>query len=124
MAFLPQYHALSVLRLTDQINQLDKSAPDYDNKFSWFVAIKEEQAEKFKAETRIIWGDYFKPDVYGDNFTKQMRSILLREKDIEPAISEIMDGYTERVSTQIRDEDLFRGKKVPKRETREIEPSD
>jgi len=69
-SYLIQYHALSVLRMTDLINQLDKNAPDYDHKYSRFTATKEEQAEKCKHETRIIFGDYFKPDIHGEHFKK------------------------------------------------------
>lgn len=69
-SYVLQYHALSALRLTDLINQLDKNAPDYNHKLSRMTATKEEQAEKCKHETRVIFGDYFKPDVHGDNFNK------------------------------------------------------
>jgi nickel superoxide dismutase len=33
----------------------------YNNTFSRFVAIKEEQAQKAKEEILILWTDYFKP---------------------------------------------------------------
>ena len=34
----------------------------YDNTFSRFVAIKEDQAKETKKELLILWTDYFKPD--------------------------------------------------------------
>jgi nickel superoxide dismutase len=49
---------------------LDLEVPDagdkqgmiaYNNTFSRFVAIKEEQAQKAKEEILILWTDYFKP---------------------------------------------------------------
>src|SRR4030067_401515 len=35
---------------------------DYGNKLSRYVATKEQHAEIAKAEVRILWGDYFKPE--------------------------------------------------------------
>ena len=34
----------------------------YNNTFSRYVAIKEEEATKAKKELMILWTDYFKPD--------------------------------------------------------------
>ena len=34
----------------------------YNNTFSRFVAIKEEQAQQTKEELLILWTDYFKPE--------------------------------------------------------------
>ncbi len=34
----------------------------YNNTFSRYVAIKEEEAQKTKKELLILWTDYFKPD--------------------------------------------------------------
>lgn len=62
--------ALTVLRMDDLIALLDKNAPDYDLKFVRYVNTKEDHAELCKHEIRIIWGDFFKPHVHGDNFNK------------------------------------------------------
>ncbi|OLS25921.1 MAG: Superoxide dismutase [Ni] precursor [Candidatus Heimdallarchaeota archaeon LC_3] len=67
---LAQVSAFTVLRMASLINLLDKSAADYDHKFSRYVTIKEEHAELCKHEIRIIWGDYFKPANHGDHFNK------------------------------------------------------
>jgi nickel superoxide dismutase len=41
----------------------DKGSMDtYGNSFARYVLVKEEHAEIVKRETRIIWGDYFKPE--------------------------------------------------------------
>jgi len=34
----------------------------YNNTFSRFVAIKEEESQKVKKELLILWTDYFKPE--------------------------------------------------------------
>ena len=38
------------------------SLATYNNTFSRYVAIKEEEATKAKKELMILWTDYFKPD--------------------------------------------------------------
>jgi len=43
----------------DNTNSADWSA--YNNTFSRYVAIKEEQAKETKKEILILWTDYFKP---------------------------------------------------------------
>ena len=65
-----QESAFTAKRMLDLIAELDKNAADYDHKFSRYVATKEEHAEKCKHDVRVIWGDYFKPAVHGDNFNK------------------------------------------------------
>lgn len=57
-----QVAALTVIRLMDQINELDgKDLTLADHaKLARLVAEKEIHAEKVKHEARIIWGDYFK----------------------------------------------------------------
>ena len=61
--------AEAVLSMTKKIKALE--APDagnaaalaaYNNTFSRFVAIKEEEAQKTKKELLILWTDYFKPE--------------------------------------------------------------
>ena len=65
---LAQVAAFTVLRMVNLIDQLDKTASDYDHKFSRYIATKEEHAELCKHEIRIIWGDYFKADKHGVHF--------------------------------------------------------
>ncbi|MGB1238223.1 MAG: superoxide dismutase, Ni [Pseudomonadales bacterium] len=57
-----QLAALSVIRFTDQINELaDKELTLADQaKLSRLVAEKESHAAKVKEEVRVIWGDYYK----------------------------------------------------------------
>lgn len=68
------HHALmaahTVVRMNDLINQLEKPGSsatpeqrqDYTAKLARYVATKEQHAEIAKAEVRILWGDYFKPE--------------------------------------------------------------
>ncbi len=59
-----QISALTVVRMLDLMTEFDAKTPernkDYMNSMSRYVAVKEEHAEKAKAEIRIIWGDYLK----------------------------------------------------------------
>lgn len=59
-----QIAALTVVRMIDLMTELEGKGgavnKDYINSMSRYVAVKEEHAEKAKAEIRIIWGDYFK----------------------------------------------------------------
>ena len=56
--------ALTVVRMMDLIADLESKGGDknaaYQNTLSRYIAVKEEHAEKAKAEVRIIWGDYIK----------------------------------------------------------------
>ena len=61
--------AEAVLSMTKKIialvppNNNDKEAlASYQNTFSRYVAIKEEQAQETKKELLILWTDYFKPE--------------------------------------------------------------
>ena len=45
----------------------------------------------------------------------QAVSLILQERDIEPAISEIMDEYTSKIRDSLTAKDIFREGKVPKR---------
>jgi len=57
-----QIAALSVIRMVDLMNSLEKSDNlDYINTLSRHINTKEEEAEKVKHEIRIIWGDFIKP---------------------------------------------------------------
>jgi nickel superoxide dismutase len=58
--------ALTVVRMTDLINELEAKGGEKDkayfNSMARYVAVKEEHAEKAKHEVRVIWGDYIKPE--------------------------------------------------------------
>ncbi len=60
--------AEAVLSMTKKLISLTPAGNDqasiasYNNTFSRFVAIKEEEAQKTKKELIILWTDYFKPE--------------------------------------------------------------
>lgn len=60
-----QIDALTVVRMIDLTNDLDKNFPQHDaarhNAQVRYTLVKEEHAEKCKREVRVIWGDYIKP---------------------------------------------------------------
>lgn len=51
-----------LLDLTPPNGSDPKAWATYNNTFSRFVAIKEEQAKQTKEELLILWTDYFKPE--------------------------------------------------------------
>tara|TARA_B100001057_G_scaffold168036_1_gene168767 strand:+ start:1582 stop:2070 length:489 start_codon:yes stop_codon:yes gene_type:complete len=59
-----QIPCLTIIRLIDIMcdckNSKDPSSLDFQNTIARCVIRKEEEAEKVKHETRILWGDYFK----------------------------------------------------------------
>ena len=59
-----QISALTVVRMLDLMTEFDAKTPDhnkdYMNTMSRYITVKEEHAEKVKAEIRVIWGDYLK----------------------------------------------------------------
>ena len=61
---IAQIGALTVVRMIDLMTDLDSKGGDkgkeYHNSMSRYIAVKEEHAEKAKAEIRVIWGDYLK----------------------------------------------------------------
>lgn len=61
-----QVAALTVVRMTDMIDDLDLKSDGVDaevlNTFARLVAVKEEHAELCKNEIRVLWGDSFKAD--------------------------------------------------------------
>lgn len=58
-----QIAALSVIRMNQLIEGLgDGRDTAAGNSFTRYVLVKEEHAEIAKRETRVIWGDYFKPE--------------------------------------------------------------
>jgi nickel superoxide dismutase len=61
-------YAEAVVSMTKKLIDLELPNPSdkeavikYNNTFSRYVAIKEEQAQKAKDEILILWTDYFKP---------------------------------------------------------------
>ena len=61
--------AEAVLSMTKKLTALETPNSDkasdlasYQNTFSRYVAIKEEEAQKTKKELLILWTDYFKPE--------------------------------------------------------------
>lgn len=66
-----QISALTVVRMMQLIGELPKPAagakPEeveaYHAKLSRYVAVKESHSERVKSELRIIWGDYFTPEL-------------------------------------------------------------
>ena len=61
--------AEAALAMTKKLKALEAPAAGdaaaqaaFDNTFSRFVAIKEDQAKETKKELLILWTDYFKPD--------------------------------------------------------------
>lgn len=65
-----QIAALTVVRMMQLIQELPKPAagakPEemeaYGAKLARYTLVKEQHAERVKAEVRVIWGDYFTPD--------------------------------------------------------------
>jgi len=59
-----QISALTVVRMLDLMTEFEAKTPDrnkeYMNSMSRYIAVKEEHAERAKAEIRVIWGDYLK----------------------------------------------------------------
>ena len=59
-----QIPSLTIIRLIDIMNDCkkskDASSLDYQNTIARCIIRKEEESEKVKHETRILWGDYFK----------------------------------------------------------------
>jgi nickel superoxide dismutase len=67
---LMQIAALTVIRMHQLIDAMDRPAPDAPvearnktgNSIVRYINVKEEHSEVVKKEVRIIWGDYFKPE--------------------------------------------------------------
>lgn len=59
-----QIAALTVVRMMDLMADLEAKGGEknvaYQNSMARYTAVKEEHAEKAKAEVRVIWGDYIK----------------------------------------------------------------
>ncbi len=63
---LAQLSALTVIRMIDLMNELDKNHEKVDlafrNSMIRYVSVKEEHAEQCKREIRVIMGDYYKKE--------------------------------------------------------------
>jgi nickel superoxide dismutase len=65
-----QISALTVVRMDQLIQELPKpglgAKPEdteaYSAKIARYMLVKEQHAERTKAELRVLWGDYFTPD--------------------------------------------------------------
>lgn len=60
-----QISALTTVRMIDtafELEQKQKHDPAYLNAITRMVLVKEEHAERCKHETRVLLGDYFKPE--------------------------------------------------------------
>lgn len=70
-----QLAAHTVIRMTNMLNDLEPSTeePPFDERkkiisqVSRLTKVKEEHAERVKAEVRILWGDYFKEEHLKDH---------------------------------------------------------
>ena len=62
--FIAQIAALTVVRMIDLMQDLEKTHPDksldYRNSLFRYISVKEEHAARCKDEIRVIWGDFFK----------------------------------------------------------------
>ena len=62
-----QIGALTVIRMMDIMHELENQHEKHDvefrNSMMRAVAVKEKHAELVKHEVRVIWGDYFKPEI-------------------------------------------------------------
>jgi len=64
-----QVAAHTIIRMTTMINDLKFDSEDEDeikkshHQIARLVKVKEEHAELLKHEVRVIWGDYFKPEI-------------------------------------------------------------
>ncbi len=65
-----QLAAHTVIRMIDLLGQLEHPGPDatlvqkkdFHSKIARYTATKEQHAELYKSEIRILYGDYFKPE--------------------------------------------------------------
>ena len=59
---LMQIGALTVIRMNQLIEGLEKDDQASRHSFARYTLVKEEHAELVKREARVIFGDYFKPE--------------------------------------------------------------
>lgn len=60
-----QMAAHTVIRMTQMINDLEENSGNkvFTHQMARLVKVKEEHAELCKHELRVLWGDYFKPEM-------------------------------------------------------------
>ena len=77
----------------------------YNNTFSRYVAVKEEQAQETKEELLILWTDYFKPEHLAtfpelhDTFWKAAKPCSARKVNIDQAKAEELMKAVEKIHT-------------------------
>lgn len=103
---IAQISALTVVRMLDLMAEFDAKTVDknkeYINSMARYVAVKEEHAERAKAEIRVIWGDYLKsqhlekyPDVHAlVHKIMQLGSKVRQTTDREQA-TQLVDAINE-----------------------------
>ena len=75
----------------------------YNNTFSRFVAVKEEQAQETKEELLILWTDYFKPEHLAafpdlhDTFWKAAKLCSACKVNIDQGKAEELMGAVEKI---------------------------
>lgn len=77
--YTAQIAAHSVLRMTQLLGEVGTDA----HKIARLTEVKEDHAEKVKHEVRVIWGDYFKPEMiekYPDLHEKVFKIMNLGSK--------------------------------------------
>ena len=55
------------------------------------------------------------------NLSFSQGTILLQKHEIDPPIAELIDDYTSKIRENVTVEDIFKEKKVPKRESKEVD---
>ncbi len=79
-----QIAALTVLRMNQLLGELKAPSADakleeqiaHGHKLARYTAVKELHAERVKHEVRVIWGDYFTPDMVRAN--PQVNDLVFR----------------------------------------------
>ena len=63
--YAAQIAAHSVIRMTQMLIELENEGDDkaYHSQIARLTKVKEDHAEICKHEVRVIWGDYFKPEM-------------------------------------------------------------
>lgn len=102
-----QIAALTVVRMNQLIGELKVPGADakpeernaYVHKLQRYTAIKEQHAERVKHEVRVIWGDYFTPDLIKANpgatdlvFSIMKSASKARQEASMPAAEELMNN--------------------------------
>lgn len=103
---IAQINALTVVRMIDLMSEFESKHQernmDYVNGMARYVAVKEDHAERAKAEIRVIWGDYLKAqhlEKYPDVHTlvhkiMQLGSKVRQSTDREQAV-ELVEAINE-----------------------------